>query len=245
MGIQERKKREKEGRRQQILAASKQLFAERGFHQTTMEDIANAAELSPGTIYLYFKSKDELFAELSLGVIQYFNDRMEKMLSGENMTAQRKLACVKDILQDICTFDSFIMINALKLQSADSLKKLSPRLISDLRKQAGTAARALSDIFKEGIVDGIFIDRRPELFSGILWGIFSGMVLTNEIQESFSAHAKDLPNALENAYDVFCRGILKSRPSIVAPFCQRRCFLLILACFHVTDPPKKAIDFYS
>lgn len=210
MGIQERKKREKEGRRQQILAASKQLFSDRGFHQTTMEDIANAAELSPGTIYLYFKSKDELFAELSLGVIQYFNGRLEKMASSSDMTVPQKLAGVKDILQDVCTFDSFILVNALKLQSNETLKKLSPRLINELRKQAGMVALQLSEIFREGIHKGLFIDRTPELFTGILWGVFSGMVLINEIQESFTAHVNNLPKTLENAFEVFARGIQKS-----------------------------------
>jgi AcrR family transcriptional regulator len=209
MGIQERKKREKEGRRQQILSASKQLFAHRGFHQTTMEDIANAAELSPGTIYLYFKSKDELFAELSLGVIHYFNGRLDRMSSQESISPSRKLAVIREILQDICTFDSFILINALKLQSVETLKKLSPRLISELRKQAGIVAGKLSDIFSEGIARGEFIDRRPEIFTGILWGIFSGMVLMNELQESFTSHVHNLPQALENAFEVFTRGILK------------------------------------
>jgi AcrR family transcriptional regulator len=209
MGIQERKKREKEGRRQQILSASKQLFADRGFHQTTMEDIANAAELSPGTIYLYFKSKDELFAELSLGVINYFNGRLEKMVLHERMSPPQKLVAIKDILQDICTFDSFILINALKLQSVETLKKLSPRLINDLKKQAATVAGQLSDIFREGIDNGEFLDHRPETFTGILWGIFSGMVLMNELQESFTAHVNNLPKALENAFEVFSRGIMK------------------------------------
>jgi len=210
MGIQERKKREKEGRRQQILAASKQLFADRGFHQTTMEEIANAAELSPGTIYLYFKSKDELFAELSLGVIQYFNGRLEKMATKETMTVQQKLAGIKDILQDICTFDSFILVTALKLHSNETLKKLSPRLINELRKQAGKVGGHLSRIFSEGIHNGIFMDRSPETLTAIIWGIFSGMVLVNEMQESFTAHANDLPNTLENAFEVFTRGIQKS-----------------------------------
>lgn len=209
MGIQERKKREKENRRQQILAASKQLFADRGFHQTTMEEIANAAELSPGTIYLYFKSKDELFAELSLGVIQYFNGRLEKMAVKETMTVQQKLAGIKDILQDICTFDSFILVTALKLHSNETLKKLSPRLINELRKQAGKVGGHLSRIFSEGIDNGIFVDRNPETLTAIIWGIFSGMVLINEMQESFTAHVNDLPKTLENAFEVFARGIQK------------------------------------
>ncbi len=209
MGIQERKKREKEGRRHQILAASKQLFSDRGFHQTTMEDIASAAELSPGTIYLYFKSKDELFAELSLGVIEYFNNRLEKLSQNNHIPTEQKLSGVKDILQDICTFDSFILVNALKLQSGETLKKLSPRLINELRKQAGSVVDHLSNIFSEGVFSGIFIDKQPEIFTGTLWGIFSGMVLLNEIRESFASKAEDLPQTIENAFEIFSRGIQK------------------------------------
>ena len=60
MGIQERKEREKERRRQQIMVAAKRVFSEKGFNKATMEDIAHEAELSPGTLYLYFKNKEEL-----------------------------------------------------------------------------------------------------------------------------------------------------------------------------------------
>ena len=49
MGIQERKEREKERRRQQIMVAAKRVFSEKGFNKATMEDIAHEAELSPGT----------------------------------------------------------------------------------------------------------------------------------------------------------------------------------------------------
>jgi AcrR family transcriptional regulator len=213
MGIQERKKREKEGRRQQILSASKQLFSDRGFQHTTMEEIANAAELSPGTIYLYFKSKDELFAELSLGVIQYFSGQLEKLNENENMSAEHKMGRVKDILQDICTFDSFILVNALKLHSGDTLKKLSPHLVNEIRKQAGNVAHQLSSIFKDGIHGGAFINRHPDIFSSILWGIFSGIVLLNDFQENFTRHPQDLPKSIENAFEVFIRGIHTSPPS--------------------------------
>ena len=60
MGIRERKEREKERRRQQITVAAKKVFSDKGFNRATMDDIANEAELSPGTLYLYFKNKEEL-----------------------------------------------------------------------------------------------------------------------------------------------------------------------------------------
>ncbi len=61
MGIMERKEREKERRRQEILDAAEKVFFSKGMHHATMDEVAEAAELSKGTLYLYFKSKEELF----------------------------------------------------------------------------------------------------------------------------------------------------------------------------------------
>ncbi len=64
MGIAERKEREKERRRLDIINAAEEVFFSKGFENSTMDDVAEQAELSKGTLYLYFKSKDELFLEI-------------------------------------------------------------------------------------------------------------------------------------------------------------------------------------
>jgi AcrR family transcriptional regulator len=55
---------DKSARRDQIMAAAKKVFARRGFHATTIADIAKEAGLAYGSIYWYFDSKDELFHAL-------------------------------------------------------------------------------------------------------------------------------------------------------------------------------------
>jgi AcrR family transcriptional regulator len=52
-------------RSEEILNAARRVFAERGFKGTTIADIAEAAGIALGTIYLYFPSKDDVFAALS------------------------------------------------------------------------------------------------------------------------------------------------------------------------------------
>lgn len=59
-----RKEREKLFRRQEILTAAAQLFSEKGFNNTTLEDIAARAEFGIGTIYNYFQSKEEIFRSI-------------------------------------------------------------------------------------------------------------------------------------------------------------------------------------
>jgi AcrR family transcriptional regulator len=64
MAIEDRKQREKEQMRRLILDKALEIFLEKGYYQTSIRNIADKIEYSPGTIYLYFKEKDEIFYEL-------------------------------------------------------------------------------------------------------------------------------------------------------------------------------------
>jgi AcrR family transcriptional regulator len=55
----------KEQARERIIETALHVFAEKGYHETTMEDVADRLGVSEGTIYLYFKSKKELFKAIS------------------------------------------------------------------------------------------------------------------------------------------------------------------------------------
>lgn len=84
MGIQERKKREKEERQESILDSAKELFYSQGFHDTTMAQIAKSAELAKGTLYLYFKSKEELAATIIYRTLQGFHEFIKAKLKGNS-----------------------------------------------------------------------------------------------------------------------------------------------------------------
>lgn len=64
MTVATRKQREKEEMRQLILDAARSIFLEKGYDQASIRNIAERIEYSPGTIYLYFKEKDEIFHAL-------------------------------------------------------------------------------------------------------------------------------------------------------------------------------------
>lgn len=65
MGIAERKEREKQQRREEIVQAAEKVFFSMGLEHATMDDIASEAELSKGTLYLYFRSKEDLHFEVA------------------------------------------------------------------------------------------------------------------------------------------------------------------------------------
>jgi AcrR family transcriptional regulator len=64
MGVTDRKEREKTEMKELIRATAMKMFLEDGYAKTSIRSIAEAIEYSPGTIYLYFKDKDELLYEV-------------------------------------------------------------------------------------------------------------------------------------------------------------------------------------
>jgi AcrR family transcriptional regulator len=64
MAIEDRKQREREQMQRLILDAAKEIFLEKGYNQTSIRNIADKIEYSPGTIYLYFTEKDDIFFAL-------------------------------------------------------------------------------------------------------------------------------------------------------------------------------------
>jgi len=64
LGIAERKEREKEQRRKEIISAAEKVFFKKGVENATMDDVAQQAELSKATLYLYFNSKEEIYSAI-------------------------------------------------------------------------------------------------------------------------------------------------------------------------------------
>jgi AcrR family transcriptional regulator len=210
MGIQERKERERERRRQQIIVAAKRVFSEKGFSKATMEDIAKEAELSPGTIYLYFKNKDELYASLSLRILQYLNIRLEHVAQQKDLSTEERIQALKEAMFDVYNFDPLVVINMFHLQSSETLKNLSPELLAEIKQLSQSSLGVISEIFKEGIREGVFIEKHPVALADVLWALFSGVVLWEESKKIINGEKDYLKETLEVAFDIFGRGISKS-----------------------------------
>ncbi|WP_054033298.1 TetR/AcrR family transcriptional regulator [Desulfatitalea tepidiphila] len=208
MGIQERKEREKERRRQQIIVAAKRVFSEKGFNKATMEDIAKEAELSPGTLYLYFKNKEELYASLSLRILQYLHIRVSHVINQTELDPLAKLAALEEVLFDVYDFDPLIIINMFHLQSSETLKNLSEELIEEIKNLSRNSIGAIAKIFKEGIDAGIFIDRHPVALSDICWSLFSGVVLWEASKKIIDERKDHLKSTLKIAFEIFDQGII-------------------------------------
>ena len=207
MGIQERKEREKERRRQQIIVAAKRVFTEKGFNKATMEDIAKEAELSPGTLYLYFKNKEELYASLSLRILQYLHIRVTHVNKETSLSTDEKLKALRDAMYDVYDFDPLSIINMFHLQSSDTLKNLSDTLIGEIKDLSQKSIGAIAKIFEEGVENGQFVDYHPVELADIFWSMFSGVILWEASKSIINSDKDYLKSTLSTAFSLFERGI--------------------------------------
>ena len=86
MSSEERRKKEKENRKNSILKVARKLFFERGFKSVTVDLIAAKAEVSKGSIYLYFDSKEEIYTQILISA------NIERHKEIENFTKQEGTA---------------------------------------------------------------------------------------------------------------------------------------------------------
>jgi len=214
MGIQERKEREKERRRQQIIVAAKRVFSEKGFNKSTMEDIASEAELSPGTLYLYFKNKEELYASLSLRILQYLHIRVEHVNKETEISPPQKLEKLIEAMYDVYDFDPLIIINMFHLQSSETLKNLSPGLMNQIEELSRKSIGAISSIFREGVEKGVFIEKHPVALSDIFWSLFSGVILWEASKKIMNEDKDYLKKTLAIAFEIFSQGVKTEKSTL-------------------------------
>ena len=105
MGIQNRKEREKNQRREQILNAAIILIENKGFENTTMEEIAEEAELSKGTLYLYFNDKQTLHQAIKKRALEFLHDKfliiIQKDLKGAELVKKMMIASIELIYENV------------------------------------------------------------------------------------------------------------------------------------------------
>src|SRR3954468_428048 len=78
---EERRLRQQDISRGQLLDAAEEVFGRKGFHDTTLKEIADLAEFSVGSVYSFFESKDDLFHQIFIRRGEEFMPRLRALVS--------------------------------------------------------------------------------------------------------------------------------------------------------------------
>jgi len=154
MGIQERKEREKEQRREEILDAAQEVFFRKGLLPATMDEIAERAELSKATLYLYYRSKEDLYLAVAirgLGILEgSFQQIVDKALTPVT-TLRRLTIALDDFFEENRDYSRLFAF----FQTPEFRNDVSP----DLRESALSANHRIwalaTGVLRRGIEDGV------------------------------------------------------------------------------------------
>lgn len=187
MGIEDRKIRERRQREQLILAAAKKVVAANGFRKTTMCQIAREAEISPGTIYLYFKNKEELFSSLVLHPLQFIELSIRDIWrTHKEATFDSKIAALHSVLIEAYKFDPLIFANMFHLLSVERLDRLTPPVFSQVKRLFHKIHGHLVILFNYDAITTKSIDHlkgMENLFFVLLSGIATWSSIKNQLFE--------------------------------------------------------------
>lgn len=207
MSIAERKEREKELRREQIIEAAKEVFYKKGFSASTIEEIASTAQLSPGTLYLYFKSKDDLYVSITLHISRAFLDKLEALYNRSDLNPFQKLQLLKEVVYSIYELDPVALRNVFALQTSEGINNLSKEISEQINFISKNIIRTISKIFEDGIREKLFIESHPIALADITWSVFSGLVIWEESKRVFDPRKKHLKATIDLAIDIISQGV--------------------------------------
>lgn len=195
------KRKELIGRRtNQILNAAMKVFAECGFAGTDVEDIAALAGVGKGTIYRYFKNKEELF----FSVLEWGMDTLHKKVIGAISEIKGSMEKLKLALSAYLGFfeenrDFYRVLILEKIEHKPSgHERMKKKHLSDIH--------FLESILKQGIKEGVFKKMKTDSVAYALWGASNALLLKWLLSDKHYPLKEEM-SVMEQ---ICCSGILKN-----------------------------------
>ena len=182
MGLKERREREKEARKKQILDAARKLLFKKGLQATSINQIARTAELGIGTIYFYYQSKEDIFASLQEEGLEILFRNIDALtrtdLSPEDQLRQTAAAYLAFSIEQKDYFD---IINYF-LSSPQVM--LAPDLKSQVDLKGGRIVSLIIGFIESGMAMGRFTAVDSRKFALAFWGALYGLIQFRKLENT-------------------------------------------------------------
>jgi AcrR family transcriptional regulator len=196
-----RKEREYLAHREEILSAAEKVFAAKGFFSTTMSDIAREAEFGTGSLYKYFKSKEDLYFTLIDEKVEEINGPVKVELSQKTPAVER----IKKVLGLQFEFfernrDFFRIYTSERSRFEWAVKD---ELGKGLHEKMVAYIHLLAEVMGQGIEEGEFRPCNPMDLAHALVGIVNSFVF----EWIISREPYPLISKLDTVLDIFLGGV--------------------------------------
>lgn len=186
MGVKERREKEKEQRKRQILDTAKTLLLEKGLKATSINQIAKRAELSVGAIYFYFKDKEDLFAALQVEGLNLLSRAVAGVIDDACPPEDKIRKITLAYLKFSQEYKSYFDIINYFLASPETIFSLD--LKKEIDERGNDSISILRAAISEGIEKGLFRAVDPGRQAIILWSACHGMIQLKKLENTILAH---------------------------------------------------------
>lgn len=190
---QERKQQERTARRRRIQRAARTVFAEKGYAKTSIEQIAREASLSVGAIYLYFRSKEDLYVSLLEETLDLFDTELRQIRARSEVSAPERLRNAWSFLTQWAATDVEAS-RVLRLISQPNVRaQLSDEVVEAVGKGLAQTREHLGAIVQDGMNSGQYRRGATGPVVDLFWCLLIGVLETNDARSNL-----DLPGAAYN-----------------------------------------------
>lgn len=158
--------------RNQLLDAAEEVFGRKGFHETTLKEVAELAEFSVGSVYSFFENKDDLFRQIFLRRGEEFMPAMRALLQRDGADPVAQLHALVDF--EIGFFRDHPRFGRLYLRYSSATMLSADREIDVvMRERYDESMQLQATLFRRGQAAGAFRDGDPEVLARLFSGVMS------------------------------------------------------------------------
>ena len=200
-----------------ISSVADRLFQKNGMDKTTMDDIAQEADYSKATLYVYFKNKEEIFSYIVLKYMKLLLEKIENGVSASsNVLQQYKAICIelKEFYTQYPDYYQFLTATI----AVDQKSRMETPVLEEIYATGECINEKIALVMNSGIQEGYFredIDVLPTVF--MFWASLSSIIQLANNKSQYIKQRMDLNTDafLEYCFTNFLRIVLKEGVNIL------------------------------
>jgi len=187
---EERRLRQQDISRSQLLDAAEEVFGRKGFHETTLKEVAELAEFAVGSVYSFFENKDDLFRQIFIRRGDEFMPELLAIVHDADLGPVEQLHALVDF--EIGFFRSHPHFGRLYLRysSATSLSTDS-EIDAVMKERYEDAMQLQASLFRRGQRSGVLRRGDPEVLARLFSGLISAYQALGPAVVSDDAHPRE------------------------------------------------------
>ena len=211
---QERKHQERQARRRRIQRAAREVFADKGYAKTSIEQVARQASLSVGAIYLYFRSKEDLYVSLLEDTLAAFDAELSQIRDRQDLHNNSKLQAVWSFLTNWAVSDIEGTRILRLISQANVRKQLSDEVAE---ASAGGLARVrehIGSVIADGVHAGTYHAANAGETADLLWALFLGILQSTDARANLDMAGASFTEASQAAFAAIETGLRTTAPAV-------------------------------